>query len=250
MGVDCCFWIIPKDRTFRASASQFANLANALREGGWVPKPEAGGQSSKAWELLPGGEVVRKKPSNAHELDSRPFTSDWVDRLSQHELVLGWGVTNMIEAGVKYPFVFDPDPDGGPPYFYIYLIRGDGYFHYAGETVMPFPEQATKCDCGEQLSYWTGYAAGVGSGRIHHKCPKCGRVFDPSGIICDIQDGWTGETSPLRGGLTFRFAMAVNCHKYFPHEEEAARRFHLLPEFLELWRIHVNCPLEEVVTYD
>ena len=250
MGVDCRFWVFPRERAFRPTAEQVALLANALRDGSWVPKPEASGQRSQASELLPGNAVTSKKPARVQEFDSQPFTPGWVEFHSQHELVMDWHVQNLLKAGVQYPFVFDPYPDSGPPYFYVRLILGHDYFYWTGENVMPFDEAATKCACDEQLSYWTGYAHGVGSQRIHRSCPKCGRGFDPSGQTCAVIDGWTGVSTPLLGGLTFCFALVVDCHKYFPNEEEAGRRFHLRSEFLDLWRNFIGVPFELVVTFD
>jgi hypothetical protein len=163
---------------------------------------------------------------------------------------MDWHVQDLQQAGVRYPFVFDPYPDSGPPYFYIRLILGHEYFYETGENVVPFGESDTACACGEQLSYWTGWAHGVGSQRIHHVCPKCGRAYDPSGKAGTILDGWTGEPAPLLGGITFRFALVVDCHKYWPHDEEACRRFHLRPEFLDLWRESIAVPFELAVTFN
>lgn len=250
MGVDCVVWVFPRQRGFRPSAEQFSGLANALRDGGWAPKPDAPGQRSQYNELLPADGGAGKKPTIPLELSSEPIRPSWIESHSQHELVLDWHVLNQRDADVQYPFVFDPYPDSGPPYFYLRLILGHEYFYWTGENVAPFDEADTACVCGEQLAYWTGWAHGVGSQRIHHICPKCGRDFDPSGKTCQILDGWTGEPAPLMGGLTFRFALVVDCHKYFPHEEEAGRRFLLKPEFLDLWRKFVGVPYEQVVTFD
>jgi len=251
MGVDYQVWLIPEDRAFRPSADKVANLANALRDGGWVPPASAEGQRSEILELLPGGDLMRRKPAQVHSFTSEPFTAPWIEFHSQHELVLNWSVNDQRAAGVQYPFSFDPFPDPRmPPYFYVYLILGHDFFYYTGETVMPIDEHATQCQCGEQLSFWTGSAHGAPSQRIFSRCPKCSQEFDPSGVSCDILDGWTGKGAPLPGGLTFRFGLVVNCHKYFPKEEEAARRFRLRPEFLDLWRMHVGVPFEQIETWD
>lgn len=250
MGVDYLVWIIPQQRGFRPSAEQVAGLANALRDGGWVPKPEGAGQRSSVIELLPGENVAGKKPARIQEFGSEAFTPSWVEFHSQNELVMDWHVHDLHKAGVLYPFVFDPYPESGPPYFYVRLILGHDFFYWTGENVMPFDEAVTKCACGEQLASWTGWAHGVGSQRIARICPNCGRGFDPSGKPCQIIDGWTGVSSQLRGGLTFHFALVVDCHKYFPSEEEAGRRFHLRDEFLDLWRKFISVPFELVVTFD
>src|SRR5260221_7282071 len=236
MGVDYAVWLFPQERAFRPNSDQFARLANALRNGNWVPMPTASGQHSQFIELLPGNSVAGKKPARIQEFDSNPFTPSWMEFHSQHELVMDWHVRNLRKAGVQYPFIFDPYPDSGPPYFYLPLILGQDYFYWTGENVMPFDDATTQCVCGEQLSYWTGWAQGTPSQRIHMVCPQCSRGFDPSGKTCDILDGWTGVPTPLMGGLTFRFALIVDCHKYWPQEENALRRFHLREDFLDLWR--------------
>jgi hypothetical protein len=67
---------------------------------------------------------------------------------------------------------------------------------------------------------------------------------------CAVIDGWTGVSTPLLGGLTFGFALVVDCHKYFANEEEVGRRFHLRSEFLDLWSNFIGVPFELVVTFD
>ncbi len=250
MGVDCVVWIFPKQRNFRPTPDQFSGLANALRDGGWCPKVESPGQRSNFSELLPGDDHTKNKPKRTQPFTSDPFTPSWVEHHSEHELVLDWHVQNQKEAGVRYPFVFDPYPDSGPPFFYVRLILGREYFYWTGENVTPFDDAETKCVCGEQLAYWTGYAHGVSSQRIHYSCPNCGRNFDLTDKACEVLDGWTGEPTPLLGGLTFRFALVVDCHKYWPSEESEGRRFQLRPEFLNLWRDFVGVPFELVVTFD
>lgn len=250
MGVDYTVWIIPQQRTFRPNGDQVANLANGLTEGGWVPRQEVVPRSLQISELQPGNSGFGEKPGWAREIDPGQFTAGWVALHSQRELVVSWAVNNMLEAGVQYPFTFDPYPDSGPPYFFISLIQGDEFFYGIDENIMAFEEDATRCACGEQLA-WDSYLKGAPAAplqRIHPTCPKCGRSFNPSAIACDILDGWTGEPSPLVGGLTFHFALVVHCHKYWPQEEEAERRFKLREDFLDLWRHHIGVPFEQIVT--
>jgi hypothetical protein len=250
MGVDCVVWVIPKERLFRPSVEQFADLANALRDNGWVPKPDAPGQRSEVRELLPSNDVIKRKPAMASEIGPEQFTASWVEFHSKHELVLQWYVNDMALAGVQFPFVFLPYPDSGHTYFCIRLILGRDYFYYTGENVMPFEVSATQCSCSEQFVYETGWSPGVPYQRIHSFCPKCGRSFNPSSVACNILDGWTGASSSLIGGLTFRFALVVDCHKNWPHEEEAGRQYHLRAQFLDLWRKFIGVPFEQVVTFD
>ena len=250
MGVDYVVWVIPKERLFRPSADQFADLANALRDNGWVPRTDAPGHGSEVRELLPSGNIIRRKPAMVSQFAPEPFTASWVEFHSQHELMLEWNVRDMSSAGVQFPFVFLPYPDSGFTYFCIRLILGSDYFYETAENVMPFEADATRCSCTEQLVYETGWTAGLASERIHSICPKCGRSFDPSVAACNILDGWTRASSPLIGGLTFRFALVVDCHKNWPREEEAGRRYQLRAEFLDLWRKFIGVPFELIVTFN
>ena len=250
MGVDYRVWIIPKQRAHRPDAEQLASLANQLREGGWVPRPEAAGHNSEARELLPSGASAGKKPARATEFPSTPFTPGWVEYHSDHELVLEWYVNDTRMAGVQFPFVFIPYPESPFTYFCIRLILGKDYFCWTGENVMPFDKDQTRCTCTQQLGYDTGWSRGAPFGRIHHICPACGQFFDPSAISCDLLDGWTGASASLQGGLVFRFALVVDCHKNWPREEAEGRRFHLRSEFLNLWRTHIGVSFDTVVTFD
>jgi hypothetical protein len=176
--VDYQVWIIPRQRAFRPNAEQAAGLANALRNGRWVPNPGDSGQVSQFHELLPAEKVWIRQPALTQGFEAGPFTASWVAFHSGHELVLEWRVRNLLEAGVQYLFVFDPYPDSGPPYFQIQVILGDDYFYWTGEKVMPFDLAAITCQCGEQLEYATGWQHSLASARIHQSCPRCCRQFD------------------------------------------------------------------------
>ena len=249
MGVELQLWVIPRERVFRPQLDHFAGLANALRKENWVPSLDAHQQRSRVIELLPGSEgPIGKKPIREHTHGERIFSASWLECLTEHEVCLEWKIDNVVEAGAKYPLTFDPYPDSGPPYFSIRLLWAHDYVYETSECVTPFAERETTCSCGEQLAYHTGFSGVIGSGRIHRTCPKGGRDFDASSATCEILDGWTGEPSPLRGGLAFRFALQVDCGKYFPREEEKARRFGLRPEFLELWTAQIGVPFEQITT--
>jgi hypothetical protein len=69
-------------------------------------------------------------------------------------------------------------------------------------------------------------------------------------IAFEVLDGWTGMPVPLAGGLTFRFALKVDCHKCWPREEEEGKRFQLRSEFLDLWRKLIGVPFDIVATFD
>jgi len=250
MGVAYCLFIVPQDRTFRPDSRQVANLANALREGGWVPLPQSGGHGSNALELLPteskGG--FTKQPVVEHAFPDAAISPAWIDSIRGHEMALSWSVQDVQEAKVEYPFTFDPWPESGSPYFDIRTVDGDDYFSEFAENIPWLEGTVLKCTCGAQLAYESGWSGFAGSRRIHRKCPDCGRAFDPSTLTCEIQDGWTGEPQIIMGGLTFRFALVINCGKYFPHEEERFRKFKPRNELLALWHSHIGVPFDQIDT--
>lgn len=249
MGVEYCLFIVPKDRTFRPDSRQVANLANALREGDWVPLPQSSGHRSYALELLPtASKGFTKKPAVEHAFQDEEISPAWIDSIRGHELALSWNVQNAHEAKVKYPLTFDPWPESGSPYFDIRTLDADDYFCESSENVTYLDDSVLKCTCGNQLAYESGWSGMAGSRRIHRKCPDCGRIFDPSTLACEIQDGWTGEPQVIMGGLNFRFALVINCGKYFPHEEERFREFKPRNELLALWHSHIGVPFDQIDT--
>lgn len=250
MGVDYRVWLIPKDRAFTPAPEQIAALANALREGKWVPLADAPGQRSRVLELLPGGRSMDNKPSRTEPFLSAQFEPSWVASHTGHELVLEWWVDDAAKSDVRFPFNFLPYPQSGFTYFGIRMILGQEYFYWTGESVMPFIDSATQCRCGEQLAYWTGFAYGVPSQRIRPDCPTCGRAFDISKVAGEILHPWTGERRSVTGGMAFRFAFQVDAHKNFPNYGEEFGRFRLQDGIHELWRVHIATPYETIDTAD
>ncbi len=251
MGVDCLVWVVPKDRSYRPSAEKVANLANSLRAGRWVPMPDASGQKSNIREIS----SIKENPSQRlaeikTPFEREPLTAFLIESRSKNELILDWSVNDIKAANVRFPFAFVPYPKSPSNYFRVTIDLGLDYFYKTGENMMPFEPGALQCQCSRSLEYETGWTPGLSSSRIHHSCPNCGKEFDPSKATCEILDGWTGEPSLLIGGLAFRFALIVDCHKNWPQEEERSRQYHLQPEFLDLWRSNIGVAFDIVTTYD
>jgi hypothetical protein len=201
-------------------------------------------------ELLPGKGPTGSKAFRSEPFLPTPLEPSWVAFHREHELVLEWWVDDAVQSGVHFPFTFVPYPESGLTYFGIRLIVGQEYFYWTGENVVHFPDSDTQCRCGEQLAYWTGFASGVPSQRIRPVCPQCGRVFDVSKLAGEVLHPWTGERRSVPGGMAFRFALQVDAHKNFPHEQGLFRRFRLKEGIHELWNVHIAMPYETIDTAD
>lgn len=250
MGIDYRVWLVSKDRAYRPDPKQIADLANGLRQNKWVPEPDADEQRSNLLELLSEGGPIGRKPCRSEPFEATPFEPGWVAFHSDHELVFTWWVNDAIKSRVQFPFNFVPYPESGLTYFGVRIIIGPEYFYETAENVMPFHESDTQCCCGEQLAYWTGAVPGVPSQRIRLNCPKCGTAFDVSRSSAEILDAFTGERRSVAGGLAFRFALQIDAHKNFPHEEAQFRQYKLNKGIHELWRAHIKTAYEIIETAD
>jgi hypothetical protein len=118
----------------------------------------------------------------------------------------------------------------------------------------------------KNLCVWVKSNAGMGSfyrsqhelvfvfknGKAQHRnnvqLGQC--AFDVSRTSAEIMDAFTGERRSVVGGLAFRFALQIDAHKNFPHEETEFRRYELKDGIHELWRAHIATPYEIIDTAD
>lgn len=96
-----------------------------------------------------------------------------------------------------------PDPAGlAPPIpaasYRLEIHVSDDYAYRTSAFVGPFA--TTACACGAPL---------LAGARLRRLCPACRRPFDPSSLVAEVRDPWTGEVSALPGGATSRFALVL-----------------------------------------
>jgi hypothetical protein len=191
-----------------------------------------------------------------------PLTSDWIDaRIDPHhanplarEMGLFFPVqlpddvfSDWQEAGIKYPFTFGEDDLSN--YHQVMLYLADDFVTH--DWTNTFGDALDdKCSCGEKLGYnpdgkYVQYVVALSiDGRISRKCPACGTVFNPSLHSTLVSDGWDeGATCHLRGGVTFRFAVRIDCHKGWPREHG---RIFLKPEFRQLIEASLGEAFEDI----
>ena len=79
--------------------------------------------------------------------------------------------------------------------------------------------------------------------RIRHVCPTCNTRFDPKTRTATFTNGWTGEQIAYPGGITFRFAVRIDCHKGWPRGRGPIT---LRPELRDLIASVLDEPCEDV----
>lgn len=189
-----------------------------------------------------------------------PVTAEWVasklDRESaraidrEFVLVLPVHIDDMFEtwaeAGVRFPFtVVGAEETSNYHEYQIFLADDFASWTNAGGFTEAVPG---TCTCGAELAYdaeteYPGTLAAHDASRIRRICPSCGARFDPCARSVAFQRDHGAAEEQLRGGLTFRFAIRIDCHKGWPRADE---RLALAPELLALVGRVLGVEVEDV----
>jgi len=231
MGVESNFYILPETSGYRPEPARVCQLVKDLRGAGFLCDPKsptftvsahrAGSLSSEAdyegfcWKLRAGPE---KDVGSLSTLELRLVDSQESDVLVQ------WPNSDLNLSGLKYPLSMVPGPEG--VYYDIEIHLAAQTVYHTSEIIDPFDE--IRCSCGADVQQFDP------SGRCHfydsrlpNRCPACQMVMNYATLPLTIRDGWTGVESGAVGGVTYRFALVVDCGKYWPESEAA-----VTPEFL------------------
>ena len=187
MGVEYRQVLVPRDNTVRPDPDTLRRLLAALRANAFISD-----------EL-----IVR----TAEAEDDATISS--LSLSSRGECILSWRVEDHVAEKLNYPLTpeFKADDHGG--YYDFELLLSDDFVAEDGESIDPI---STNCVCGHDLAYEPDedifYA-----GRIRRVCPQCRASYRPQDHETIIRDGFTGEESHIAGGLTYRFAISINCGK-------------------------------------
>jgi hypothetical protein len=159
------------------------------------------------------------------------------------DTMLVFGVEQFGASGLRAPFVLD----GGlaaDAYYEVQLHIAAEYVYRTSELIDPFED--TSCACGEDLELQPTEDLFYTS-RLRVACTACGQPFDPTSKMAMVRDPWTDEESPIAGGATYRFALAIDCGKYVPHEEG---QFELDPALPALLAARLGTPFVDVRDID
>lgn len=275
MGVEYEHFVLPVRRDFRPSSETLARLVGELRRNHWVisddhphcasftsgPMTTSGGKvtgyaspvgrNPKASLGRFGWPTVRNLPD--------PLDPAWLDTLTPADVpaplseelclifpvdVVGDEFSTFDEAELEYPFTFGAD-DLDANYHRIELhVSGDYVVDDCNNT---FDGIDATCACGVELRYEVDriefIPAIFNPWRIKSTCPACTACFDPTTRSGAMRNGWTGAIDRLNGGLTYRFALRIDCGKGWPRKRGPLT---LRPELRELVECVLGQPCEEM----
>jgi hypothetical protein len=255
MGVEYEHWVLPKRRDYRPSTETVARLVEALRTEHWV----AAEGEARVFGPNPNAAAGRRSRPITQPIPA-PLSASWIDaRLDAahpdplaREIGLYFRVelsdidfADWQEAGIQYPFTFGEDDLSNSHKIGIYLA--DDFV--AHDWTNAFGRIDSTCACGLKLAYDPDekleyVAALVTDWRIKRTCPSCGAVFDPSLRTAEGTDGWDDNRRfEVPGGITFRFAVGIDCEKGWPRGQG---RLALKPAFRELVERLCGEPFEDL----
>jgi hypothetical protein len=222
MGVEYRRYLIPKPNSFKPSPEQVAALVEALRRDRWIVNPTEPNFGSMRFENSSLSVLARETGYFVRSFDGeRAGPRDVAAFLaSEHDsdLLLSWPVESLTRSGLRYPLEpppFETQEEAEWCYHKFQLhVAGRDYIYHSSEAVDPF-DPSPVCSCGAELEYWPEGRDPLYSGRLFRVCPECGAAFDPTDLPCVGHDGYTGEPFSIPGGVTYRFAVVVDCGKCF-----------------------------------
>lgn len=247
MGVEYTHLVIPRPVSWRPDPTALSRLIGFLVDAGFIARPSQDhfltDEELKAhdhWE----------QPALLFAGDGRSYSLPFPDASSQLQALkdsdyrIVWPAPDPEDSVVKYPFERVPDePEEQSVDFELHYATD--YVYAQAETVGPFkPLFGLRCKCWQKLEYTSTVRYVLEGPRLHASCPRCGRAFDPERLAATVRNGWTNRRRQVRGGATYRFALAISCGKALPSETGEDIALH--PDFVSAWNRALNQPFHEV----
>jgi hypothetical protein len=189
------------------------------------PKPPL--KKASWWARLFGGAQPMQRSCSTLLSCGKPFASppagDSLAALGDRAVTVTWPILGSFGSAVAY--IFEPVPPlqgRGPHQFWYDLnidVSEDYRWNHANAYLNVSPIDS-HCQCGEELVYEA--LALVDELRIRRFCPVCGVEFRPQDRMAEIANEITGEPEKIPGGVCYRFAIRVDCGKFYYISEEAS----------------------------
>jgi len=202
LGVEFRVYLIPRDNTIRPGGVAVSRLIASLRH-----------------ERFVHGDLTRRTTSM--RAGDKSISDVDVAALEAGEVLAFFQTRDHLQENLQHPLV-SPYVDGDEGGYCDLEFRfSDDFVANGNEYIDPIDE---TCRCGTVLGYWPEDGAPdlFYSGRIHRVGPRCGEAFKPQERLAAARNAMTGDNKPpIRGGLTYRFAIVVDCGKSRPMDADA-----------------------------
>jgi hypothetical protein len=220
MGVESNFYIMPEDSGYRPEPARVSELVRALRAAGFLCDPQspsfarpahrAGALSDQAdyegfmWKVRPG---LYKHAGSLALLESV------LNDLQDSDVVVRWPNSDLNLSGLKYPLTVVPGPEG--VYYDIEIHLAAHTVYHTSEIIDPYEE--IRCRCGGEIhQIESSSPTPLHDSRLPNHCPSCHALMNYAILPLTVRDGFTGAESQAVGGAVYRFAIVVDCGKYWP----------------------------------
>jgi hypothetical protein len=226
MGVEYEHYLIPEDNTYKPGPEDLCRLVNALVDGGFVVRNDTGNFRRETINTFGDSDPAVLTGCYVHlgEGEYSPFVCPCSVRdiaaWGERDYRIVWTVDSINESGVKYPL--NPFPDWGDAYYELQLHVARDYVYHTSESIDRFDR--VTCKCGQSLEpgdYYPPWPDGppvFRDPRIPRTCPSCGSPFRPQELVAQIRDGHTGKPVDRPGGVTYLFAVVIDCGKGFARQ--------------------------------
>lgn len=220
MGVETEFFIMPGTSHYRPSPDQVIALISRLRATKYLADP-----ASQTFNPACHRGRIRSDGNAVHEgfewrlerVSQSGSLNELHDQLAVNaykDIKIRWPNSDLQASGLLYPLSSTPDSEA--VYFDIEFHLAKDTVYYMSEIVEPFNEPV-QCKCGRPLtSFDDGPQDLFYSARLPNECAACHATTDFSGIPMVLRDAWTGDEVPFKGGVTYRFAVVIDCGKMHP----------------------------------
>jgi hypothetical protein len=231
MGVESKFYILPETSHYRPEPSKVRQLIQALRTSGFLCDPK----SPTFTESAHRGYSANSDFEGFHwKLRSGPEKSsgslDSLERLladhPESDVLVEWPNSDLKLSGLKYPLTIVPGAQG--VYYEVEIHLTEQTVYCTSEIIDPFNE--ITCRCGSETGQFEpSENSPIYDPRLPNHCPSCQTLMNYATFPMIVRDGWTGDESDAVGGVTYRFAIIVDCGKCWPESEAT-----VTPEFLAI----------------
>ncbi len=124
-------------------------------------------------------------------------------------------------------------------YYALRFWLSPDFVYVTSETLEGFAN--TECQCGASLIHEKHRDVFYPNAHFPLRCPECNNPFDPNARLFHLRCAFTGDSSTVVGGTTFRFCVEIDCGKCIPRDDVS---FH--PDLHRLCSNVLGCEFIEV----